>query len=372
MRWPWSARLAGARRPLDALLRARWIDALVAPRSIDDYLPLFDPLWSVHRVRARLQDVRRETTEAVSLWLLPNESWRGFRAGQFVLLSVRIDGVRHSRCFSLSSAPEDQPALRVTLKAHPGGLVSGWARERARPGDLVELSQAMGRFVLPAPVPTSLLFISGGSGITPILSLIRHLVLAGYDGDIRCLHYARDEVLFRHELEALARMSGSIRFQPLLTRRSPSSRFSPAQLEDFAPAWAESETFLCGPAPLEEEVTELWRAQGVTHRLHVERFGRARATNRARSMEPGARRRIVFERSGRQIEGDSSTSLLEQAELAGLRPPHGCRVGICRGCQCRKITGVVRNELTGEEAGALDEAIRLCISTPVTDVTLDL
>src|SRR5262245_52174384 len=176
--------LRPARRPLNELLRTRAVSALVKPRRVDDYLELIDPLWSLRHVRARVVRIHEETRRAVSLWLQPNELWRGFRAGQYVRLTISNRGVQYSRCFSLSLAPSDGLPLRVTIQTLVDGCVSEWARQFVQVGDVVELSQALGDFVLPHAVPRRLLFISAGSGITPIMSLARQLTHDQFTGDL--------------------------------------------------------------------------------------------------------------------------------------------------------------------------------------------
>lgn len=366
--------LTRARRPLNALLRTRLVDALCAPRDIDDYLALFDTTWSVSEVRARVVGVRPEAGGATTLLLRPNENWRGFRAGQYVDVTVEIGGVRHSRCFSLSSAPEDGRLLRITIRSLPGGRVAEWAAQRARPGGWVGLSQALGEFVLPQPCPGQLLFIAGGSGITPIASIVRHLVARGHEGAMAVLHYTRREPILGAELAALARRHPQLRFQPVITDRAPAEpafggHLSIAHLESIAPGWAERETFVCGPAPLRAAVRELFEQRGAAQRLHVERFV---SPVRPQAVRDGAPCRITFAKSGRAILGRTSASLLEQAEGAGLRPAYGCRMGICHSCTCKKLSGVVRNELTGVTSSEPDEEIQLCVSTPRSDIALEL
>lgn len=366
-----------ALRPMSRLLRSRLVAGLASPRSIDDYLQLIDPAWSVEEVRARVVGVRPEADRATSVFLRANENWKGFRAGQFVQLSVSLAGVRHTRCFSLSSAPEDGQPLRLTIKWIPNGRVSGWAKTQARAGDVVTLSQALGSFTLPDPVPRRLLFVSGGSGITPLLSMARHLAAAGYEGEIAWMHYARRDVILGDELDGLAGRGLKLRLAVVLTRpegaQAPAAaRFSLQQLEAFEPAWAECETFVCGPEALSREATRIWGARSPGSLLHIERFAAKSAAPLPTLTLVGAKCRLTFAKSHREHRGSRGVSLLEQAESAGLRPAHGCRMGICHTCTCRKVSGTVRNELTGETSGAADEEIRLCVSTPLSDVTLDL
>ncbi len=371
----WRARLVRARRPLNAVLRTRAVSALVTPHHVDDYLAAIEASWSVREVRARIATVRREHADATSLFLIPNENWRGFRAGQAVLLSVQIDGVRYTRCFSLSSAPEDGPGVRLTIKHLRGGRVGAWAANGARAGEMVQLSQALGDFLLPGPLPPKLLFISGGTGITPIMSMLRHLVAGGYTGEIACLGYARREVIFERELAELSVRTPGLRMASFLTGTRPAASVATnhltlGQLEAFAPDFFERETFACGPPSMLRAVMDLWQAHGLTHRLHVESF--ATAPFRTRSEQVSTGFRLVLAASGREIRVRSESSLLEQVEAAGARPAHGCRAGICHMCKCRMLSGSVRNELTGLVSEEPGQYIQLCVTTPRSDVTLEL
>jgi len=365
--------LTHVRGPVNALLRNKVVGALASPRMIDDYLGLVDRAWSVHDVRARIVRVERETSDATSLYLRPNENWRGFRAGQFVQISAAIAGVRVSRCFSISSAPQDRGHLRLTMKAVPDGRMSGWARWRARVGDVVELSQAMGAFVLPDPLPRSLLFVSGGSGVTPILSMLGHLAAVGYQGAVSCLHYARGEIIAGEELASLARRLHA-RLAVVRTDDAPGHGprpyLSSSRLEAFEPGWSEAEAFVCGPRALNAAAAAIWQAHGIAERFHCEHF--APPSTAAALRGDGAACRLVFARSKLEKQGEGGVALLEQAERAGLRPKHGCRMGICHTCTCRKLTGTVRNTLTGEISSRDDEPIQLCVSAPLSDVSLDL
>jgi ferredoxin-NADP reductase len=369
-----SAMFERARRPLSPLLRTRLVASMTSPRNIDDYLEIVDSCWSVHGVRARVVALRDEAGDAVSLFLRPNELWRGFRAGQHVQLSVSNAGIRVTRCFSLSSAPEDHGPLRVTIRIAPKGAISHWIRNEAHVGSVVSLSQAMGSFVLPEPVPPRLLFISGGSGITPVLSMIRHLIATDYGGCVAWLHYARREVILGSEQASLAARRSRLQFRTHFTDgRSTGTRFSRKQLESFVPRWAESDSLLCGPPSLNEAVAALWTAAGLQNLLRTEHFTLPpTGPCLANDTIDATRHSLFFARSGRTIEGRAGASLLEQAEGAGLNPPYGCRRGICHTCTCRKLSGIVLNEHTGAVSREPNEDIQLCVSAPRSDVSLYL
>ena len=194
------------RIPAPRLLRSRLLEALAAPHGVDRYLELIRPTWSLRDLWAEVTGVRRESVDSVTLTLRPDERWRGFRAGQFIQLTVEIAGVRETRCYSLACGEQSDREIEITVKAHPAGRVSLYMNERARPGMIVGLSEAEGDFVLPSERPERLLLISGGSGITPVMSLLRTLRDEGHPGRVTFLHYARAKrhIPYRDELERIA------------------------------------------------------------------------------------------------------------------------------------------------------------------------
>jgi ferredoxin-NADP reductase len=372
-RWPnvsWS-------RLVDAALRSRFLDALASPHRVDDYLPLFDATWSVYEARARVIEVRRELGASVSLLLAPNRTWRGFRAGQYVQLGVERDGIRHTRCFSISSAPSDREPLRLSMRALPHGNVSSWVLEAAREGDVVWLSQALGDFVLPAELPAKLLLVSAGSGVTPILSMVRELSHAPAHPEVIWLHYGRRETMLEDEALALAASQPWLRF--VLTR-TDGPEAAPAELRHLSThtlvrhvgSWSDHQAFVCGPAALLRSAREIFAAHGRERQLHTESFGESGPSTATPPDSIVQRARLTFAKSQREITGSTTQSLLEQAEAAGLTPAFGCRMGICHTCKCKKLSGVVRDMRTGLVSDHADEEIRLCVSLPCSDVALDI
>jgi ferredoxin-NADP reductase len=326
--------------------------------------------WSLERVVARVRDVQRETRDTTSLYLQPSRSWRPHRAGQHVLLTVALHGVQVTRCFSLSAAHRPGALLRVTLRAHGEGRLACWARDSARPGDRVVLSQARGAFVLPEPIPERLLFVSGGSGVTPLLAMAQALVLCGYQGSLRWIHSERDEVPLLLEIR---RACGALR-APLNVHRTggaePRAPLTRADIAAQVPDFCDRHLFVCGPPGLMDTATGLYAAADRAQHVHLESFGPPRAPALPATGTDAPH--VLLARSQRQIRAQPGASLLELAEQAGLYPPHGCRRGICHTCKCVKHFGTVRNLLTGVESDASEEEIRLCIHHAITDVALDL
>ncbi len=354
------------------LLRSSLLEALAYPHGVDRYVELVRPLVLARDVRAEVTAVHRQTPKSVTLTLRPNENWRGFRAGQFVGVSVEVDGVRLTRPYSPAGSERSRDgALELTVSTHPDGRVSRHLRDHARPGMIVGLTQAQGDFVLPDPRPELVLLISGGSAITPVMAMLRTLCDEGFDGEIGFLNYARSRelALYGPELRRLAGNHDGLRLARGFTRARRSQlagRFTREHLSAVISDHAEAATFVCGPPALIESVRALWVKDGLPEPA-VETF----TPPALRFDTDGAEGRVSFTASGREAV-NSGLPLLEQAEDAGLAPDHGCRMGICNTCSCHKTEGVVRNVISGATSSAGSEQIRICVSVPIGDVALDL
>ena len=352
------------------ILGSGLIEALAAPHGVDRYLELIRPGWTLHELRAEITAVRHPAPDSVTLTLRPNHVWRGFDAGQFVRCTVEIDGVQRARCYSpASSAHRPDGLLELTARTHPEGLVSRFLHDHAAPGMVLGLEPAAGDFVLSSDRPEQLALISGGSGITPVMSMLRTLLDEGHGGRIVFLHYARtpDRVPYARELEEIAAQWPNVTVAFAYTRGAPadglSGHFSTEHLRAIAPDLDAAETYVCGPRGLIEAV----RATGYPELVHSESFVPP-ALIIDTDDAVGA---VSFARSGIDAPNTGAT-LLEQAEAAGLKPAHGCRMGICHTCTCRKLAGDVRNVRTGVVSSMEDEDIQICVSVPTGSVALDL
>ncbi|MEZ5078901.1 MAG: ferredoxin reductase [Solirubrobacterales bacterium] len=351
--------------------RIRALDALAGPHGIDGYLEQLDPMLVRSEGRAEVLAVERQTPGSATLALRPSRAWDGFRAGQFVRVAVEVDGVRHERCYSPASV-EGRHGFEITVTRHPGGLVSNFIADRARPGMVLGLSRVEGDFALPRPRPGPVLLIGGGSGLTPLLAILRTLLAEGHDDPIALLHYAPDpeRALYREELARLAAAHPSFTLRRSYTRvpgqGEVDGHFSPAHLPQADPCFAAADTFACGPPALLDAVRGTW-ANGLEHRLHLESFVPPSFAAAGAEGEGTIR----FERAGVEVE-NSGAPLLEQAEAAGLSPAYGCRMGICHSCTSRKLSGTHKNLTTGEVSSAPDEEIQLCVSAALGDLAVEL
>jgi stearoyl-CoA 9-desaturase NADPH oxidoreductase len=347
------------------VLGSNLVDLLTGPHGVDRYTELVAPTWTMGEARAKVVDVRRTTPRSVTLTLAPNAAFtaaRTLKAGQYVNLSVDIDGRRHTRCYSPANA-EGSANLELTIGVHDGGLVSTYLYQQARRGMVVGLTGLGGDFVLPAEPPRRILFLSGGSGITPVMAMVRTLVAQGHQGEIAFVHYARSaaEACYRDELAGLP----GVRVLNGYTRSGEAhagdlvGRFGADHLAAAMPA--PDAVFVCGPTSLVEAVRD------HCENVYTESF--VPPVFDAPANPSGGR--VSFADSGVDVV-DDGRSLLEQAEAAGLAPENGCRMGICHTCTRRKTSGTVRNLITGAVSTGPDEDVQICVSVPVGDVDLSL
>lgn len=328
--------------------------ALVTPRDPDHYLDMVWPLREGADLRARVLAVRPETATAVTVVMRPGAGWQGHVPGQYVRVGVDVDGVRLYRSYSITSPPAARE-LTITAKVVSDGTVSRHLFQHLRPGQLVHLDQALGDFVLPDPAPHKVLFVTGGSGITPVMGMLRS-GLHRLD-DVVVLHSdsTADDVLFAAELRRHA-ATGRLRLVERHTHRD--GRVDVTQIADLVPDLAERETWACGPAGLLDAVEEHWAALGLSDRLHVERF-------RADFAEPGIGGSVTFSATGVTVDTDGAAPILDTGEGAGMLLPSGCRMGICYSCVLPLREGSVRDLRSGDVTSAGDGVlIQTCVSAP--------
>ncbi len=325
---------------------------VTTPLLPSDYLDLVSPLRTGADLRGRIEAVHPETSDAATVVIRPGRGWRGHTAGQYVRIGVDVDGVRLWRAYSITSPTGRQDGrITITVKAIPDGKVSNHLVRRAKPGTLIQLDQATGDFVLPRAKPAKVLYLTAGSGITPVMGMLRD---TGLD-DAVMVHCAPQpqDVIFRKELHSLV-ADKKLRLTELHT--DTDGKLDIARLQDLVPDWAERETWACGPAGLLDAAEEHWTEEGVRESLHTERF-------RPGVVVAGEGGEVTFSTTGKTVAADGATPLLDMGEEAGVLMPSGCRMGICFGCVTPLKAGAVRDLRTGEiteaEPGVL---IQTCVS----------
>lgn len=340
---------------------------ITTPLLPDDYLQLANPLWSARELRGRILDVRRETEDSATLVIKPGWGFTfDYEPGQYVGIGVLMDGRWRWRSYSLTSSPvTGARTITITIKAMPEGFLSSHLVGGVAPGTIVRLAAPQGNFVLPDPAPASMLFITAGSGITPVMSMLRTLQRRNQVTDIRHLHSAptADDVMFGVELQELARAHSG--YQPTIRTTRTQGRLNLNRLDDEVPDWRTRQTWACGPEAILNDAEKVWAAAGIEGNLHLERFAVSRAAPH------GTGGTVTFARSGKTIVADGATPLMDAGETAGVQMPFGCRMGICQSCVVGLVEGHVRDLRTGieHEPGT---RVQTCVATASGDCTLDV
>lgn len=341
----------------------RFAEAATTPLMPGDYLDMVAPLRSGAPLRAKVEQIIPETRDAATIVLRPGADWAGHVPGQFIRIGIDVDGIRQWRAYSLTHGPRNDGRISITVKAVPGGIVSSFLVHQARPGSVVHLEPAAGEFVLPTE-GGKFLMITAGSGITPVIGMLRNLYPSTDSGvlklprsadyDIVVVHVAPSEPdsIFIRDLRALDE-AGAIR---LVARYDDvHGVLDVAQLATLVPDLAERTTFACGPAGLLAALETHHDAAGLA--LSVEKF-------KVAHVEAGEGGTLLFA-DGTSMEAPGDRPILDVAEDAGVLMPSGCRMGVCMGCVVPLVEGAVRDLRNGEITSAIegdDVTVQTCIN----------
>jgi ferredoxin-NADP reductase len=343
-------------------------ERITTPLLPDDYLKLANPLWSARELRGRVVEVRQETVDSATLVIKPGWGFSfDYQPGQYVGIGLLVDGRWRWRSYSLTSSPVTSAPSRtitITVKAMPEGFLSTHLVGGVAPGTIVRLAAPKGNFTMPDPAPASVLFITAGSGITPVMSMLRTLSRRDQITDIVHLHSAPTEsdLMFAAELAELQRSHPGYRLHVRTTRDQGRLDFS--RLGDEVPDWRDRQTWTCGPEGMLTAAEGLWSSAGLQEQLHQERFAAARTAVH------GQGGTVEFARSGKSVTVDAATPLMEAGEGVGVQMPFGCRMGICQSCVVGLLDGHVRDLRTGVEHEP-GSRVQTCISAASGDCVLD-
>jgi ferredoxin-NADP reductase len=342
---------------------------LTTPLHPDDYLHLINPLWSSRELRGRIERVTPETDDAATLVIKPGWGWSfDHKAGQYIGIGVEVDGRFHWRSYSLSSVPlRTKGTITITVRAMPEGFLSSHLVKGLEPGTIVRLDSPSGEFTLPDPPPEKTLFLVAGSGITPVMSMLRTLDRRDTMSDVVLVYSSpvQDRMIFRDEIRELHEKHESLTVIERFTDEEGMFVLE-KHLDEQVPDWRERSTWACGPAAMLDAAEEFWEAADLEDQLHLERFSLEFGDSDA---EGGT---ITFSNSSKTIEVDGATTLLEAGEKAGVGMPFGCRIGICHTCTLTMASGRIKDLRNGEEHSDPNEAVQTCVTAACGDVTLNI
>ncbi len=314
-----------------------------------------------------------------------------FLAGQFLTYTFVVDGVEVNRCYTISSPPTRPDRVQITSKRVPGGALTPWLHANLRPGTRVQVGGPAGEFCHALHKAEKYLFLSGGSGITPVMSMARAALDLAADTDILFVHSARSpaDIIFRAEQQMMAARSRQFRPVAICETDSPGEtwqgyrgRLSLPMLNLIAPDLMEREVFCCGPAPYMASVRSiLGAAEYPMARYHQESFDFATlameqpqvAVEVLEQENAPASFHVEFTKSRRTVECGAETFVLDAARAAGLRLPSSCTKGMCGTCKCRMISGKVdMKHQGGIRQREIDAGmILICCSRPLTDLVIE-
>ena len=358
----------------------RTVRSVLTPAVLDFWAAELGSDQRIDRVMARVVARWMETPDTVTLVLKPNANFQGFAAGQHVNLTVEIDGVRHTRSYSFSEAPAPTGLIAITVKQVPNGRVSSHLVQQVRVGDVLELGQAFGDMTVAQTLPMlqtgerpGLLFLAAGSGVTPLMSLLRQLANDGMPADVAFVYWARtpQDLIFDAELRSLAAQHDALRYLPVVesgaAEGAPSGRPCAEHLQAAVADLTGQHVFVCGPTGFMNAVRGL--CGDTVAAFHAESFSPPVFVP---STDDAATVTLTLSRSQRSLTVPAGMPLLDALEAQGVKPRAGCRMGICNTCACGKSGGVARNLLNQDVSVDDTASLRICVSAAVTDLTLDL
>jgi ferredoxin-NADP reductase len=348
---------------------SRFGRAMTTPLLPDDYFALIKPRWSTREMTGTVVRVRQERGNAATVVVKPDFKWSGHIPGQYLRIGMEIDGIRHWRAYTITSDPNHpEGVVSITVKYTPGGRMSPVFTRQVQRGQRVFLGEIEGEFTLPSPLPKQSLFISAGSGITPVMAMLRELERRNALTDAVHIHSCRDadDMIFGKMLRRMAERCPGYRLNEIHTRQMP--RFVPDDLDGHCANWRERETFLSGPRRMIDAVEEHFDKAQCDARLHTERFQPVIGNGGG----DGTGGTVHFRVSDCTAECDTGVSILVGGEQAGAKLPFGCRMGICHTCVGRLRDGAVRDVRNGSITEASGQMVRTCINAPEGHIEIDL
>jgi ferredoxin-NADP reductase len=363
------------------------------PAHLPDFASVASPSWSSDRDETlRCIHIRQETHD-VKTFVLAADAPRTFRylPGQFITLELEIAGQKINRCYTLSSTPTRPDVVSITVKRVPGGAVSNWLHDHLRVGMALGVMGPSGDFSCFPPTAKHYLLMSGGSGVTPLMSMARALHDLGSDADVVFVHCARTpaDVLFAEELALMARNMPKFRVAIVCEQHTAGSsyaghlgRMDAARLTHIAPDFMQRDVYTCGPAPFMGAVRTLLEQAGFDMaRYRQESFSfeeTVAPTSAPAEPVPAASgaavlHTITLKKTAQSFSCAEDQTILQAAFAAGVRLPSSCSSGACGTCKSLSLSGKVQMQHAGGiRQREIDQGWMLpCCSKPLSDVALD-
>lgn len=364
---------AVATTPLAMPTVKQLLQSVINPEVVDFWLQHVHPTWSIQRGLATIVGREQINHDTITLILRPNRHVPMFQAGQHLNLTVHINGVRITRSYSPSRHPAHPQDIAITVKRIEGGAVSTWLHTQAKLGDVVELDGLFGQMTLPA-ADQPLLLLAAGSGITPMISLLResYRISKTRPAPTTLLYWVRSpaDIGFLAELQQYAAQDHQFTFHIFFTRSSAQQRYEgegridQTQLDQAVADRSRYTAYVCGGAGFVQTAQHL--LQGQVQQLLTEAFSLPVIDESSGTVQ------ITLSKQQRTLTIAKNQAILPALEAQGIRPAYGCRMGICNTCVCPKSQGSTTNLLDGSSQHEATQALKICVSSARSDLTLDL
>lgn len=349
------------------------ITPLINPSQFDFWAQQLGSTRAWERCFARVVSVQSEGRDTKTLTLKTNRNWEGFVAGQHCNLTATIAGRNITRSYSISSDPVDGRRVQITVRLEAGGLMSEYLCRDIQVGDRLELGTPFGEMLLPNPMPTHLLLLAAGSGITPMMSQIRTLARKGMSTSVTLMYWEKTSADFNFavELQSIAQQYPNFNFNLITTRVQSelplSGRISSELLSQVANIDTVDQVFACGSNGFVQAANNVCEFQKLP--LMSEAFTPSLAQTVNSEV---AQYDVYLRRQGRHLSLSNQLPLLEQLESAGVSVPSGCRQGICNTCTCVRNSGTTTDTFSGAVDNEPSQIIKLCVSRAAANIELDL
>lgn len=364
--------------------------------SSSEYLnPVNTQTWTNGRHLVRCLKIIQETRDVVTFcFSLQQPVLFFFKPGQFVTLELEIEGEQVMRSYTISSAPSIPYSFSITVKRVPGGRVSNWLHDNLNEGDLIPVHGPVGQFNCIDFPADKVLFLSGGVGITPVMSMARWYFNTNTEVDMVFAHSARtpSDIIYRAELDYMSTRISNFKLHIICEKTETGQVWggyrgllSREMLHLIAPDFKEREVFCCGPTPYMAAVRQLLADEGFDFsHYHEESFVATPPSDIATAEEQAAEASefdetqqevhwVTFHDSGKSVQVPAGTTLHEAAATAELTIPKACGMGICGTCRVRVLKGQAdMNHNGGISDEEIEEGYVLTCCTGVTgDVELE-
>ena len=366
---------------------------------LDYWLGKVNPSWSVDQARATIVEREQAAIDSVSLVLKPNRHFKKPQAGQHIMVSAEVEGRRIARSYSCSSITGNPELLEITIKQVSGGKLSQWLCQQAKVGDVLQLDQPFGELQWPSGDQSvqSVLLLAAGSGITPMISLLRQHLNQHNSQPVQ-LHYwvsKREQACFVAELEALSKMAANFSFCLYLTQQDAQTNDKKSSLQPYeqssdqpygqpyerqgrieASHFAQitnlstAAVLACGSAAFVANAQQLLQPQVAS--WQAEAFSPPQLPVFDAANDQQQTMQILLQKQQRSISVPVGQSILTALENEGIAHPSGCRMGLCNTCACGKVSGTTQHLISGDQQSDAESALRVCVSTAQTDLVLDI